>query len=87
MQHIETTISDTAIRMRFADHADPAQAKEWFAFEVPIGSKLTLPSHSGDIPLGELPTRLLASIQLAALRYVRDLIGEETQRLASLGRH
>jgi hypothetical protein len=87
LQHIETTISETTIRMRYADHNDPAQATQWFAFEVPIGPGLTLPTHGGDVALGALPTRLFASIQLAVLRYVRDAIGEETQRLAGLARH
>lgn len=87
LQHVETTISETTIRIRYADHHDPAQATQWFAFEVPIGPGLTLPTHSGDIALGAISTRLFASIQLAALRSVRDLIGEETQRLASLARH
>jgi hypothetical protein len=89
LQHVETTISETTIRIRYADHSDPAQATNWFAFEVPIGPDLMLPNHTGgrDIALGELPTRLFASIQLAALRYVRDAIGEETQRLAGLARH
>jgi hypothetical protein len=87
LQHVETTISGTSIRMRYANHADPAQATEWFAFEVPIGSGLTLPSTGGEIPLGEIRTRLLASVELAALRRVRDVIGDETQRLAVLGRH
>jgi hypothetical protein len=86
MKLIETTVLETTVRMRYADNADPAKAKEWFAFEVPI-APLSLPSHSGDIALGDHHTRLFASVQLAALRYVRDAIGEETQRLAGLARH
>jgi hypothetical protein len=83
MKLIETTVLETTIRMRYADNADPAKAKEWFAFEVPIGP-LTLPTTSGDVALGELHTRYFSSIQQAALRYVRDAIGDETQRLANL---
>ena len=83
MKLIETTILETTVRMRYADNADPTKAKEWFAFEVPI-APLTLPSASGDHSLGDHHIRHLASIQQAALRYVRDAIGEETQRLASL---
>ena len=52
LEHVETTISETTIRMRYANDRDPALATEWFSFEVPIGASLTLPSHSGDIPLG-----------------------------------
>ncbi len=87
MVHVETTISGTTIKMRYANHSDPAQATEWLAFEVPIGPELTLPTAGGEIPLGEIRTRLLASVELAALRRVRDVIGDETQRLAGLGRH
>jgi hypothetical protein len=87
LQHVETTILGTSIRMRYANNADPAQATEWFAFEVPIDPGLTLPTAGGEIPLGEIRTRFLASIELAALRRVRDAIGDETQRLGALGRH
>jgi hypothetical protein len=86
MEHVETTILATTIRMRYANDPDRAKATEWFEFEVPI-APLSLPSASGDIALGELRTRLLASVELATLRYVRDAIGAETQRLAGLGRH
>jgi len=86
IKHVETRILETTIRMRYADNPDPTKAKEWFEFEAPIGS-LTLPAHSGEIPLGKLHARYLASIQLAALRYMRDAIGAETQRLAGLVNH
>jgi hypothetical protein len=83
MKLIETTVLETTVRMRYADHSDPAKAKEWFAFEVPI-APLTLPASGGDIALGNHHIRHLGSIQQAALRYVRDAITDETQRLASL---
>jgi hypothetical protein len=88
LHHVETTISETAIRMRLANNGDPLAATEWFEFSLPLTAPLTLPNNSGgaEIPIGPLHTRQLASIQLAALRYVRDAIGEETQRLASLAR-
>lgn len=56
LAHVETTISETTIKMRYADHRDPAQATEWFAFEVPIGPGLTLPTHGDE-------TFLLASLK------------------------
>src|SRR5205823_911958 len=79
---IETTISDSTIRMRLADNADPSAATEWVEFVVPL-APLTLPTVGGqDVPLGPAEDRRLATIRLAALRYVRDAIGAETQRLA-----
>jgi hypothetical protein len=72
--------------MRYADNSDPTKAKEWFEFVVPI-APLSLPAANGEISLGDHHTRLFASIQLAALRYVRDAIGDETQRLAGIARH
>ncbi len=84
-EHVETTISGATIRMRLANHADPLKATEWVELCVPTDGKLSLPNAYGqDNPLGDLHTRRLASIQLAVLRHVRDAIGEETQRLASL---
>lgn len=86
-EHVETTISGATIRMRLANHADPMKATEWVEFCVPADRKLSIPNSFGqDNPLGALATRQLASIQLAVLRYVRDAIGEETQRLAGLSR-
>jgi hypothetical protein len=86
MKLIETAVLETTVRMRYSDNADPEKAKEWFEFEAPI-APLTLPTGSGEVPLGKLHSRYLASIQLAALRYVRDAIGAETQRLAGLVSH
>jgi hypothetical protein len=42
LKHIETTVLETTVRMRYADNADPTKAREWFAFEVPI-SELKVP--------------------------------------------
>lgn len=87
MEHIETTISAATIRMRYANDPDPVRATEWFAFEVPVGS-LKLPVEGGPEPaLGDPESRHLAAIRLAALRYVRDAIGDETRRLAHLVSH
>ena len=82
MQLIQTTILQNSVRMRYADHADPAKATEWLDFQVPIEG-LTLPNVDREVPLGDHESRFLGSIQQAALRRVRDLIGEETQALAS----
>lgn len=81
MELIETKISKTSVHMRYADNPDPAKAREWFDFQVPLEG-LTLPTANGDYPLGDHESRYLGSIQQAALRRVRDAIGAETQALA-----
>jgi hypothetical protein len=88
MKHIETKISETSIRIRYANEPRPEAATEWLEFEVPL-APLGLPTPSGDAALGSLGslhTQFLSAIQLAALQYVRDAIGEETQRLEGLTR-
>ena len=82
MELIETKISKTSVHMRYANNLDPAKATQWIDFQVPFDG-LTLPAANGDYPLGDPESRFLGSIQQAALRYVRDVIGAETQGLAS----
>jgi hypothetical protein len=77
----ETKILPNAVYMRLADNPDPARAVHWIEFQVPLND-LTLPSSGGDLPLGDEERRYLGSIRLAALRYARDRLGEETQVLA-----
>jgi hypothetical protein len=77
MELIETTILSNAVYMRLADH----EADYWIEFRVPL-NELTLPTAHGDEPLGEEEHRFLGSVRLAALRYARDRLGEETQALA-----
>ena len=81
MQLVETKISGTMVHMRCADNPDSAKAIQWIDFQVPL-ALLELPSSQGDHPLGNPESRYLGSIQQAALRYARDLIGAETQALA-----
>jgi hypothetical protein len=49
MKLVQTTIEETTVRMRLADHADPTEAVEWIEFQVPL-SGLT---HSNNQPLGQ----------------------------------
>jgi hypothetical protein len=81
MEHVATTIFEDAIYMRYADSPDPDEATTWVEFQVPL-EPLTLPYPNGDVPLGDPQSRYLASIRQAALRYVQDVIADETQRLA-----
>lgn len=80
LKHVETTVGETTIQMRYADHPDPAKATEWFDFQVKIAD---LRMVSGT-PVKDLESHYLAVVRQVALRYVRDVIGEETQRLATL---
>jgi hypothetical protein len=69
------------IRMRFADNADPTRATQWIDFQLP---PTILKAPGQNEPLGDPETRYVAEIRLAALRHVRDVIGDETQRLPGL---
>ena len=81
MKHQHTTVSEKTVRMRLANEADPTQADSWFEFEVP----LELLAHpNGRQPLGDPELQFHSEIRLAALRFVRDVIGEETRRLSEL---
>jgi hypothetical protein len=77
MKLIETTISETTIRMQYADDPDPEKAQEWLDFQVPLPS-LMLPRSE---VLGETRERTLRQVRLAALRYVQDVIAAEIDGL------
>ena len=84
MQLIETKILSDAIQMRYADNADPAQAREWCEFRIKLEG-LTHPLVQGKPqPLGSPENNFVSEVQLAALRQMRDVIGAETQRLSEL---
>jgi hypothetical protein len=79
MKLIETAITETAVYMRYADDADPEKAEQWIDFQVPL-EKLELV----DRPLGDPELQFLAEVRQPALRYVRETVAAETQRLANL---
>jgi hypothetical protein len=82
MKLIETTILETTVRMRYADNADPAKATQWVDFQVSL-SDLRNPSGQ-DLALGDPEVCFVAEVRRSALRHVRDVIGAETQRLATV---
>jgi hypothetical protein len=84
MQYVETTLSDATIRMRYADDPDPTKAVEWIEFRLKIAD---LQHPSGRGKLGKLELQYLGEAHRAALRYVRDVIGDETRRLADQASH
>jgi hypothetical protein len=81
MTLIETIVSETSIRMRYADHEDPVRATQWLDFKVLIADLKSPDQHN---LLGDPETRFLAEVRLAALRHARDIIGDETKRLSNL---
>lgn len=81
LQLLLTNVSQNHVRMRYANHADPAQATEWLDFQVPLKS-LADPEIPQN-PLGNVETALVAEVRLAALRYAREAIVAETQRLST----
>ena len=80
MKLVETTISETAIRMRLADNADPAQAIEWIEFRAPLKPLM----FDDQNRLGDPESRYLLATHQAALHRVRDAINAEIQRLTKL---
>jgi hypothetical protein len=83
MKLIETTISETTVRMRFADNPDPAQAKEALEFAVPLA---TLRLDEANL-LGDPTRRTLGATQRAALYRVQVALGEAEQAISkTLGR-
>ena len=81
MQLIETTISDESIMMRLANNPDRDKATEWLTFSVP--ARLAFESAQGPIRL-PFEIERVAVVQQAVLRYVREAIAAETQRLSAL---
>jgi hypothetical protein len=81
MKLIETIVSETSVRMRYADDADPAKATQWIDFQVPLSDLKSPDQHN---PLGDIESRFLAELRLVALRHAREVIGAETQRLSGL---
>jgi hypothetical protein len=81
MKLIETIVSATSVRMRYSNDEDAAQATQWIDFQVPIADLKGPDQHN---PLGDIECRYLAEIRLVALRYAREVIGVETQRLSNL---
>jgi hypothetical protein len=65
MKLIETTISETTVRMRYADDADASKATQSLEFVVPMGEAR--------------PEWHLPAIQRVALLTVQELVNAEIQ--------
>ncbi len=81
MKLVETRICETMVHLRYADNPDNAEARIWIDFQLPL-KDLTLPGSDMGSPLGDPEIRYLGVIRQAALRHVRKVLGEETQRIA-----
>lgn len=82
MKLVETAIFESSVKMRYADHADPLKATEWFEFRIPLDLLVDPIDHRKKFP--EVNESFVAEVRAAALRYVRDVIGGETQGLLAL---
>jgi hypothetical protein len=80
---IETIVSETSVRLLFADKPDPAEATAWVEVCAPL-TDLKMPGMDRPLFDPEAAAPLHAEVQLAALRYARDVIGGETQALSEL---
>jgi hypothetical protein len=78
MYVVQTGVTPSAIRIRFADFPEPADAKEWIDLQVPVEQ---LPLR---LPQGDLECRSVAEIQVAALQHARGVIAAEIRRLEAL---
>ena len=77
MKLIETSVTQTNVRMRYQDTRDPSMPDNWIELQVPL-SMLKLPSNT---PLGDPESHFLATVREVALRYVRDVFDAEIVRL------
>ena len=80
MNIVETKISETSVRLRYADNADPAKATQWMDFQFPLGDLL----NSEKKPFADLQLEFLVEVQRGVLRQARDLVGAEMKRIADL---
>jgi hypothetical protein len=81
---VATTVSDTAVHIRLADAINPDHVVEWIDIQSSIQT-MTVADQNGEHPLAPLGKRMLATIQISALRHARDAISAEIQRLSNLG--
>lgn len=77
---VETTVSATAVHVRYADHADASKATEWIDVKVKL-SDLKLLSGT---KVANPETHPLAGLRLAALLHAREVADAEIQRLAEI---
>jgi hypothetical protein len=81
MKLVKTTILETTIQMSIADDGDPEKAIAWLDFEIPLEPLTVASPGGGPQALGDPGNKPLATIQEAALRYVRDAMNAEIRRL------
>jgi len=72
MKITETIVSKTTVRVRFSDGLDPSV--EWMDFQVKLQ----------DLETVGFELQYLGELQRAALRYARNAINAENERLVAL---
>jgi hypothetical protein len=80
LAHIETSVSQAAVRVRYSDSIDATKAKEWIDVCVKF-SDLAMPSGA---KVSEPEAHSLAGLRLTALLHVRAELNAEIQRLAQI---
>jgi len=80
MKLIETTVSGSALRMRYADDADATKASEWVDFQVRLSHMEREPGKT----IADPELLFLAELRRAALEHVQSAIGAEIRRLQAL---
>ncbi len=80
MKLVETTVTETTIRLLLADNPDPALTASWIECQLPMAS-LKLGSGTA---IGDPNIRRLALVHQAALHEARNAITAEIRRLEGL---
>lgn len=80
MKLIETSVTATSVRMRFADQVDPAKATRWLDFQVPLDGLLHA-NNQVQLKIDDLDLQLLGEVRRAALLAARGIIGAESRRI------
>jgi hypothetical protein len=97
MKLVKTSVTDSTVWMRFADDDDPAKAKEWIDVQVPVNALKAPAKKLGmfaqaDVDwgftkapspgaLGALSGQPVGVVQLAALKYAKELIDQQIKAL------
>lgn len=82
ISHIETTISQGGVRVRYANDLDSAKATEWIDVRT-LAPNLKMGSGTR---VSDPESHSLAGLRVAALLHARDELNAEIQRLAEIVR-
>ncbi len=75
MQHIETTLLQHSIRLRYADAIEAPEAREWLDLQIKLSTA----------KISEPEIQYLGELRIKALEYALQLIQGEIRRLKNAG--